>query len=214
MCSWPQEEESESSRTCFFSPSSQPSALVWMQQAFSQQTEVSVDILNIWELRPHMLQAVTLCVSPDLCHDGLWGSVLQQPSVQMSQQREWLNTEAESATVYLSQVDVNGVLQELRSLPGPLLNGQHADSFHTGLQLDHSSILILRHNKERDCGHRLLDACTLQPSKGMFFIHSNTRELISRWRNAVTDECAQDSPVARFSGTPTHVTTENQHTCV
>ena len=45
---------------------------------------------------------------------------------------------------YLSQVDVNSILQELWGLPGPLLNGQHPDCFHTGLQLDHSRILILR----------------------------------------------------------------------
>lgn len=49
-----------------------------------------------------------------------------------------------SQMAYLSQVDVNSVLQELRGLPGPLLNGQHPDRFHTGLQLDHSCILILR----------------------------------------------------------------------
>lgn len=46
--------------------------------------------------------------------------------------------------MYLSQVDVNSILQELWGLPGPLLNGQHTDCFHTGLQLDHTCILILR----------------------------------------------------------------------
>lgn len=54
-----------------------------------------------------------------------------------------------SPTAYLSEVDVNSVLQELRGLPGPLLNGQHPDRFHTGLQLDHSCILILRERRGR-----------------------------------------------------------------
>lgn len=53
-----------------------------------------------------------------------------------------------SLTAYLSKVDVNGVLQELRGLPGPLLNGQHPDRFQAGLQLDHSCILILRERRD------------------------------------------------------------------
>lgn len=44
---------------------------------------------------------------------------------------------------YLSQVDVNGVLQELRGLPGSLLYGEDPDCFHAGLQLDHACVLIL-----------------------------------------------------------------------
>lgn len=47
-------------------------------------------------------------------------------------------------TAYLSQVDVNSVLQELGGLSGPLLNGQHPDCLHAGLQLNHACILVLR----------------------------------------------------------------------
>lgn len=108
------------------------------------------------------------CVLRSLYHDGLSGSVLQQPSGRMLQQGGMTqHRQCESVMVYLSQVDVDGVLQELRSLSGPLLNGQHAHSFHTGLQLNDSCIFILRHNKERCHGHCLLDTCKLQQSKGM-----------------------------------------------
>lgn len=44
---------------------------------------------------------------------------------------------------HLSQVDVHSVLEELGGLPGPLLDGQHPDRLHAGLQLDHSGILVL-----------------------------------------------------------------------
>ena len=44
---------------------------------------------------------------------------------------------------YLAQVDVDGVLEELRGLHGPLLNGQHPDCLDTGLQLDDAGVLVL-----------------------------------------------------------------------
>lgn len=61
-----------------------------------------------------------------------------------------------SQIAYLSQVDVNSVLQELGGLPGPLLNGQHPDRFHTGLQLDHSRVLILREIKRLCVNEKLI----------------------------------------------------------
>lgn len=45
---------------------------------------------------------------------------------------------------YLSQIDVDGVLQELRGLPRSLLDGEHPDRLHARLQLDHTGVLILR----------------------------------------------------------------------
>lgn len=45
---------------------------------------------------------------------------------------------------HLSQVDVDGVLQELGGLPRPLLHGEHPDRLHARLQLDDAGGLILR----------------------------------------------------------------------
>ena len=50
---------------------------------------------------------------------------------------------AKPCEVYLSEVDVHGVLQELGGLHGPLLDGQHPDRLHAGLQLDHAGVLVL-----------------------------------------------------------------------
>lgn len=57
-----------------------------------------------------------------------------------------------NVVAHLSQVDVDGVLQEVRRLSGPLLDGQHPDGFDAGLQLDHAGVLVLRGgSKEGDC---------------------------------------------------------------
>lgn len=53
-----------------------------------------------------------------------------------------------NTVAYLSQVDVDGVLQEVRRLSGPLLDGQHPDGLDAGLQLDHTGVLVLQEGGE------------------------------------------------------------------
>lgn len=45
---------------------------------------------------------------------------------------------------HLSKIDVNGILEKLRGLHAPLLNGEDAHGFDARFQLDHSSVLVLR----------------------------------------------------------------------
>lgn len=53
-----------------------------------------------------------------------------------------------NAAAHLSQVDVDGVLQEVGRLSGPLLDGQHPDGLDAGLQLDHTGVLVLQEGVE------------------------------------------------------------------
>lgn len=143
MHSWPQEGESDSSdQTSLILTFFQ--AVVWIWKAFFTADRGQCGHSEqLAAPQPHRLQAVVLRVSWDLPPPREpSGSVLRQSSGQASQRRGWVDTDS-AVLAYLSQVDVNRVLQELRRLPGPLLNGQHAHSFHTGLQLNHPGILIL-----------------------------------------------------------------------
>lgn len=45
---------------------------------------------------------------------------------------------------HLAEVNVNGILEKLRSLHAPLLNGQDTHSFDARFQLNHSRILVLQ----------------------------------------------------------------------
>lgn len=128
-----------------------------LRQAFLQQTEVSVNILSSWQLCSLTGCKLWRSMCPEISLSWWTFRICPTAALRsdvtargMTQHRV-----CESVKVYLSQVDVDGVLQELRSLSGPLLNGQHTHSFHTGLQLNDSCILILRHNTERCCGHCL-----------------------------------------------------------
>lgn len=49
-----------------------------------------------------------------------------------------------NTVAYLSKVDVDGVLQEVGRLSGPLLDGQHPDGLDAGLQLNHTCGLVLQ----------------------------------------------------------------------
>lgn len=49
---------------------------------------------------------------------------------------------------HLSQVDVDGVLQEVGRLSGPLLDGQYPDGLDARLQLDHTGVLVLQEGGE------------------------------------------------------------------
>lgn len=61
---------------------------------------------------------------------------------------------------YLPQVDVDGVLQEVGRLSGPLLDGQHPDGLDAGLQLNHAGGLVLQEGGEEG-GWRLSAGLTV-----------------------------------------------------
>lgn len=212
MHSWPQEEASDSSdQNLLLLPFFQAQCL---RQAFSQQTEVSVDILSSWQLCSLICCKLWRSMCPEISLSWWTFKICPTAALRsdvtargMTQHRE-----CESVMVYLSQVDVDGVLQELRSLSGPLLNGQHAHSFHTGFQLNDSCILILRHNKERCCGHCLLDTCSNQKEwlGGVLLKYIQAHHSLKKYSDR--QMCMKDSPVAHFSDMPTHFTTEKHHT--
>lgn len=73
MRSWPQEEESESSDQNLLLLTSFPAQCFGLNATgfLTADRGQCGHSEHLAAPRPHMLQAVTLCVSPDLRHDGL-----------------------------------------------------------------------------------------------------------------------------------------------